>query len=242
MPAYQWILFDADNTLFDFDQAERSALVAAFPPFGYAYQEEFGQLYHRINAEIWIEFEQGRITATALRTERFQRLFEAASLPIDAVAFSAVYLVELGRSSQLIPGAESLVNALLRAGLRLALVTNGLKDVQRPRLASSPIAQCFEQVIISEEIGAQKPEAAFFEIAFERMGSPAKKSTLLVGDGLSADIQGGIAFGLDTCWYNPRRKPLDVRWLPTFQVNTLEEILPLVLNGPDNSVHPAGLG
>jgi len=229
MPAYQWILFDADNTLFDFDQAESSALAASFLRFRTGYQPEYGQLYHRVNAEIWAEFEQGRITSTALRVERFRRLFAAAGLSIDAAEFSAVYLVELARGSQLIPGAERLVTNLQRAGLRLALVTNGLSDVQRPRLASSPLAQCSEQVIISEEIGAQKPEAAFFEIAFQRMGSPMKENVLLVGDGIAADIKGGVNFGLDTCWYNPRAKPADVRYLPTFEVRSLEEILPIIL-------------
>jgi 2-haloacid dehalogenase len=229
MKSYSWVMFDADNTLFDFDLAEQQALVAAFERLAIPFKAEYGQLYHRINAEIWSEFEQGRISSADLRVERFARLFGAAGVQTDAQIFSRVYLVFLAQGAQLIAGAQEMVQTLLRGGLRLALATNGLSDVQRPRLAASPLAGCFEAVVVSEEVGSPKPEAGFFEAAFTMMGSPERTSVLLVGDSLSSDIQGGNAFGLDTCWYNPGGKKADPSRPARYIISTLEQIPPLVL-------------
>lgn len=227
MTVYRWVLFDADNTLFDFDQAEEAALRGTFLGLGIPFLEEYGSLYHQINAQIWKEFEGGQISAAALRVERFRRLFERAGTDTDPESFSRAFLPNLAGCSQLIPGAEEVVRALCDQ-VRLGLVTNGLKDVQRPRLEKSPIADCFEVVAISEEIGAAKPDRKFFEAAFAQMGGPAKNEVLLVGDGLSADILGGNGFGLATCWYNPRGLPPDPRIPARFEIRDLRQVLDLV--------------
>jgi 2-haloacid dehalogenase len=229
MPLYRWVMFDADNTLFDFNAAEDSALRATFDALGFPFEETYYDLYRAINAQVWLEYERKQITSSALRVARFERLFQAIQVQGDAQAFSKNYLVNLARGSQLMEGAEALIKTLHgHAGVMLALVTNGLKDVQRPRLASSPIADCFQAVVISEEIGKSKPDSGFFEIAFERMGRPSRKDVLLVGDSLSADIQGGIGFGVATCWYNPRRLPADPRCQPSYEVSHLHQVLALV--------------
>ena len=233
MNRYRWILFDADNTLFDYDRAEEQALGGTFEELGLPFQPEYAGLYRRFNAEVWAEFEQGRITSARLRVERFERMFRAAGIGADAKAFSQAYLPNLARGSQLIAGAEELVKAL-HGTYHLGVVTNGLTDVQRPRLQSSTIADCFEVVVISDEIGAQKPEPRFFEIAFERMGQPPRGEVLVVGDGLSSDIQGGNRFGLDTCWYNPGRKPPDPRYPARYEIHSLEELKRLLASSTGN--------
>ena len=228
MKSYSWVMFDADNTLFDFDEAEQQALAATFKRLELPFLPEYKALYHRINAEIWSEFEQGRISSAALRVERFVRLFRAIGSGVDADEFSRVYLVFLAQSAQLLPGAHEIITTLRDAGLRLALVTNGLRDVQRPRLEASALAGSFEAVIISEEVGVPKPEAGFFEAAFAQMGRPARSVVLLVGDSLSSDIRGGNLFGLDTCWYNPAGRPADPRCPATFTIARLEQLAEIV--------------
>ena len=89
----------------------------------------------------------------------------------------------------------------------MVLLTNGLKAVQRPRFARSALRECFHDVVISEEVGFAKPDPRIFDIAFERMGQPAKEEVLMVGDSLNADIRGGIGYGIDTCWFNPEGAP-----------------------------------
>jgi 2-haloacid dehalogenase len=108
------------------------------------------------------------------------------------------------------------------------VLTNGLADVQRPRIASSSLAGVVEHIVISEEVGAAKPDPAIFAVALARMGAPDPRDVLLIGDSLSSDIAGGVAAGLDTCWFNPRAMPRGNGPVPTYEIRRLEELLPLI--------------
>src|SRR5262245_38816153 len=156
---YSWLLFDADGTLFDYDQAEATALEQAFAEVGTTFEPAHLNVYREINTRVWSEFEAGRITAERLRLQRFELLFETLGRSLIPAEFSPVYLRHLARASQLIEGAREIVPALC-AKYRLALITNGLRDVQRPRLAGSAIRDCFKALIISEEIGAAKRDTS----------------------------------------------------------------------------------
>lgn len=224
-PRYPWLLFDADDTLFDYRRAETGALVAAFGDQGVACEDGWLPVYQRVNAAAWRMLEEGRVTSARLRVLRFEQLFEELSLGLDPAEFSAVYLRQLSQQSQLMGGALEVLQALRRHH-RFAIITNGLSDVQRPRLAASPIAPLIEHLLISEELGVAKPDPAFFDIALERLGGPSKADLLIVGDSLSSDIAGGVASGIDTCWYNPGGAPAG-RATPTYEIRTLAELLPI---------------
>ncbi len=215
MTRYPWLLFDADGTLFDYERAEAQALRATFEQLGHPYEGGHLALYRPINHQLWLELERGGVTPAVLQVRRFELLLEALGLRADAQEFSARYLRNLAGAWALMDGAEETVRALSRSH-HLVVVTNGLRDVQRPRLEASPIGRYFDDVIISEEVGAAKPSRAYFDAAFARMGRPEKAQVLLIGDSLSADIRGGIDYGLDTCWFNPQRLPppegLDIRY------------------------------
>ncbi len=200
---FEVILFDADGTLFDFERAEAHALRAAFADLGEPWSEELLPIYQRINKSLWRELEKGRITAGYLRTERFAQFCREAGVKADPLAFARSYLKRLGEGSFLIEGAEAVVRRL-SARHRLAIITNGLSEVQHARIARSPIADLFESIVVSEEVGVQKPEAGIFRIAFQLLGVSDRSRALMVGDSLSSDIQGGINFGIATCWLNRR--------------------------------------
>ncbi len=138
MPRYRWLLFDADNTLFDFDRAEAEALRQTFEQLGIGFGPDHLPAYRRVNREVWRALEQGEISAAELRTRRFELLFEALGIEADAAPFSAAYLPNLALQGHLMPDALAVVRAL-HASYRLAIITNGLADVQRPRLARSAI-------------------------------------------------------------------------------------------------------
>jgi 2-haloacid dehalogenase len=227
-PAYHWLLFDADGTLFDYDRAEAKALEGTFRDFHLPFGPEHSGAYQKINHQIWLDFENGQITAEALRVVRFERLFAALQITAPAEDFSNRYLHNLAMASDLVTGAESIVRAL-HERYRLALITNGLKDVQRPRLARSSIADCFEAVAISEEMGVAKPDPRYFDAVFASIGQPARENVLVIGDSLTSDIQGGIKYGLDTCWYNPSGKSANPQFTATYQIQKLEELAGLLL-------------
>lgn len=223
---YTWLLFDADDTLFDFPRAEANALQWTLESLGFAPRPAHFETYARCNQQTWKEFERGLITSQELRTKRFQLFFDEVQIHADPEAVSPLYLQNLALGTDLLPGAEEIIR-FLRPRFRLALVTNGLADVQRPRLERSALSGCFEHVFISEEVGAAKPSPEYFEFVFHAIGSPKKSEVLIIGDSLSSDMQGGINYGIDTCWYNPNGKSSD---LPiTYRIDHLAQLKSLLV-------------
>jgi 2-haloacid dehalogenase len=229
---YKWLLFDADGTLFDYDRAEATALKKTFEEVGPGFEPAYATAYRRINGEIWLEFERGRISQEKLRARRFELLFEAMGIECDAGAFSGRYLRNLAAASQLIEGAEEIVKKLHgKAGLMI--MTNGLKDVQRPRFARSIIGGYFDDVVISEEVGVAKPDRRIFDVAFQKMDHPRKEDVLIVGDSLTSDIKGGSDYGIDTCWFNPKQKPRSLDIEIRYEIDDLKDLWDVVQAGGD---------
>jgi 2-haloacid dehalogenase len=224
---YEIILFDADDTLFDYGMAEGHALVNAFAQFGLPTgAEDYAASYKEINHALWRDLEQGRITSAALRVERFNRLFAANGLDLNPVDFSAAYLRYLGEGTFLIQGATEICGEL--ADCRLAIITNGIKEVQTSRIQGSPLCDVFEQIIISEEAGCQKPETGIFDYAFAKLGITDKEKVLIVGDSLTSDIQGGLNYGIDTCWFNPLGKVNETGIQPKYEIRSLPELTGII--------------
>jgi 2-haloacid dehalogenase len=222
---YSWLLFDADDTLFDFPRAAANALKWTFEQSGLPFQREFPGLYSRFNQQVWEEFERGEITQQELRLKRFRLFFDETRLEADLQAVSPLYLKNLALGTDLLDGAEKVVRAL-KERCHLALVTNGLKDVQRPRLAGSALHDCFEKIFISEEMGAAKPSCEYFDTVFRDIGRPPKESTLIIGDSLTSDMQGGLDYGIHTCWYNPEGKTSEL--MLTYRISHLKELIALL--------------
>jgi 2-haloacid dehalogenase len=227
MPPYRWLLFDADNTLFDFDRAESEALRLTFGQHGIAFDDTALPRYHRINHEQWQLLEAGEITSSVLRTRRFELLFAELGVEADARSFGERYLPNLALQPHLTEQALEVVRSL-RDRYRLAIITNGLADVQRPRFDRSAIRDDFATIVISDEVGATKPDPAIFDVAFARMGHPGRAEVLLIGDSLTSDIAGGAGYGIDTAWYNPRGLPRPSEVGPTYELRRLSELLDLV--------------
>lgn len=224
---YEVILFDADDTLFDFNHSERNAFHHSFAEFGYTNAlVDFRADYKEVSKVLWNDLEQGRITLQELAVERFRRLFNKTSLDLDPENFSRVYLDFLGQESHLVEGALDLCNNLV--DYRLAIITNGFSAVQTARIENSPLCNAFEQIIMSEETGSQKPDKVIFDVAFSRLHMTDRSKVLIVGDSLTSDMQGGINYGIDTCWFNPHKKENHVGNKPTYEIQQLSELLKIV--------------
>ncbi len=223
---YAWLLFDADDTLFDFPRAEANALKWTLETSGIPFRAEYFPLYSRINQQVWKDFEKGQVKVAELRVQRFRQFLKEAHLTGDLQKISELFLSNLALGTDLIEHADEVIHTL-KAHYPLALVTNGLHDVQRPRLEASALKDCFEHVFISEEIGYAKPAREFFERVFVTLGFPAREDVLIIGDSLSSDMLGGINYGMDTCWFNPKKEATD---LPvTFQISDLDELQEILL-------------
>lgn len=224
---YQWLLFDADGTLFDYNQAESIALKLTFQFVNAPFEDQYLEVYRRINQQLWLALEQREITPALLSVRRFELLLEALQLTCSSIHMSAAYLEQLALRAELIDGAYEVLHTL-QATCRLAIVTNGFQAVQRSRLAHSAIGGYISELIISEEVGAAKPKPAFFDNVFARLGYPAKSDVLLIGDSLTADMQGGVDYGLDTCWYNPAGKPRPDDLPITYEIAHLRDLLEII--------------
>jgi YjjG family noncanonical pyrimidine nucleotidase len=222
-PLYRWLLFDADGTLFDYDRAERTAIEQTLGQIGVSFNPDFLATYRRINAALWQRVEKGELTPGVVKVRRFEQWLEAIHVAHSPDAFSASYLECLANCSELLDDAEAVLGSL-HPKYRIAILTNGLKVVQRGRLARSVIRHHVSDIIISEEVGAAKPAREFFDTAFARLGHPSKREVLMIGDGWASDIQGAVQYGIDACWYNPGRKPRPASCEITREIATLREL------------------
>jgi 2-haloacid dehalogenase len=220
---YRWLLFDADGTLFDYDRAERTALEQALTRIGVPFDPGCLATYRRINQALWLRVEQGDITPGVVKVLRFEQFLEALQAAHSPAALSASYLECLANCSELVVDAEATLR-VLHSKYQIAILTNGLKEVQRGRLARSVIRHHVSDLIISEEIGAAKPAREFFDKAFARLGHPSKREVLMIGDGWASDIQGALQYGIDACWYNPARQPRPAAGKITREIASLREL------------------
>lgn len=222
MVSYKYLLFDLDNTLFNFEKAEEKSLKLTFDEFQIPHTPGSIEAYFDENHKIWQEFEQGLITQDILKSERFKRFSERINVSFDSDRAGDYYLNELSLCTELIDGAEELIKSL-HGKYELILITNGLKVVQRPKIRRSPIGHFFSYVFISEEMGLAKPDPLFFDLVFSELNIENKREALIIGDSLSSDIAGGCNYGIDTCWFNPENKNSRADCKPTYEIHALSE-------------------
>jgi len=225
MKKYHGFVLDADNTLFDFHRAERSALFETLSVLpGFIYSEQAYAEYHRINEILWRAFENGEVDQENLKQMRFRRLLESLELAGDPRRLASDYLTRLSRKDFLLPHALEVLETLSRKA-SLLLLTNGLAEVQRGRIARAGVEIFFEAIIISEEVGLAKPDPRIFLLAVEKLRLPAYE-ILCVGDNPVSDIGGAQQAGLDTCLFmDPLRSFGSGDPEPDYMITDLRELI-----------------
>ena len=229
MAKYYCILFDADNTLLNFDAAENKALTETLVNYGIEPDAETVQTYRTINEELWRQLEKGQIRREKLFSERFSRFLKAIDAAGDGVEMNRFYLEQLSTHPVLMSPEVLDVLRELSEVATLAIVSNGAQMVQTRRLAESGVMNFMEDVFISEKMGCEKPNARIFDAALRALGVENREHVLVVGDSLTSDIQGGVNAGLDTCWFNPGHAENPGKVTPTYEIASLEELYPLVM-------------
>ena len=131
---YSHLLFDADDTLFDFPKASSRAFSIMCEAHGISNSPEIYQLYHEINLELWAAFDQGEVTKEFVTLERYVRFFKALDIDEDPAQCNRDYLAALGQVVYPLPHAEAVCRTLAERGHRLYIVTNAVASVQRSRL------------------------------------------------------------------------------------------------------------
>ena len=223
--SYIFLLFDLDHTLLDFDVAEDVALSHLLKEEGVKDIKAYKDYYVPMNKTLWKDLELKKITKQELVNTRFSRLFAHFGIEKDGAYLAERYQFFLSKQGQIFPGVEDLLKKLIHQGYELYAATNGITYIQTGRLEQSGISPFFKEIFISEQLHTQKPDAAFYEKIGDRIPNFDKHHALMIGDSLSADIQGGNNAGIDTVWYNPDHLENNTQAQPTYEVHSYEDLL-----------------
>lgn len=224
MNKYDWILFDADETLFHFDAF--AGLQRAFARFGVVFTKEDYEHYHQLNHSLWIEYQNGNINPQELQHRRLCRWAE--KLNVTSQHLNDVFHASMVEICQPLEGAISLLDAL-KPKAKLGIITNGFADMQQVRLEKTGLQNHFELLVISELVGYAKPHRGIFDHALEKMGTPERERVLMVGDNPEADILGGMNAGIHTCWLNVNKKSAPNGIKPHYEVSSLSQLEELLI-------------
>ena len=225
---YRYLLFDADDTLFNFHQASLEAFATMCRHNDIPNTPEVYQTYYDINHALWAAFDRGEVTKEYLTLERYVRFLAALGLERDAAKCNREYLEALGSSVFPFPHAEAVCRELHRRGHVLLIATNAVASVQRNRLRICSFGGLFAHAFISEEAGASKPDKAYYDYIFSTLSDLTAENCLVIGDSLTTDIRGANNAGLPCCWYNPKGNPHPTGFQIDYEITDLRQLLDIL--------------
>lgn len=223
----EYLFLDLDDTILDFHQAERIAVSKTFASLGLEPTPMVVDRYHVINQLHWQRLERGELTREQVVVQRFAALFAELGVHIDATMCMERYEALLAVGHYFLPGAEEALGKLSKTH-RLFLASNGTASVQASRIKSANLAPYFEQIFISQAIGANKPSLEYYERCFARIPDFDVSRAMMVGDSLTSDMQGGLNAGMVTCWINPQGHPRNSEIPVDYEIPSLAH-LPVLL-------------
>ncbi|MFU0921681.1 pyrimidine 5'-nucleotidase [Kluyvera sichuanensis] len=219
MKKWDWIFFDADETLFTFDSF--SGLQRMFLDYSVTFTAEDFQDYQAVNQPLWVDYQNGAITSLQLQHQRFTSWAER--LNVKPGDLNDAFMNAMAEICAPLPGAVSLLNAL-KGKVKMGIITNGFTSLQQIRLERTGLREHFDLLIISEEVGVAKPDRRIFDYALEQAGNPDRSRVLMVGDTAESDIRGGMNAEWATCWLNAHQRPLPEGITPDWTVTSLHEL------------------
>ena len=231
MKQYKAIFLDWDDTIGDWNGAEHKALRDIFSTYHldalYPSAEDYIAAYKPYNLELWGLYGAGKIAKDELHFVRFYRPIEALPLPKERVAELAhemgeAFLQLTNRYFSVLPGAAEVVRELAKR-YPLTIVSNGFSEVQYYKIAHSGLQDCFTHVLVSDEVGINKPQPGIFRLALEKNGVSPDEA-LMIGDSYSSDITGAQNAGIDQVWLHP--DPTDEK--ATYIISRLSDVLKIV--------------
>lgn len=223
---YKAILLDADDTIFDFQAGNHCAVEQLMDEIGYHSPNRFDE-YQAINHACWEALERGEMTQEELKIIRFERFLSKYHIDRDPAEIAARFVEILGRQHMLIPNAETAVRAISEK-LPVVILTNGITKIQKSRISLSPIRDLISGMVISQEVGFSKPRPEIFHHALNMLNI-APEEALVIGDSITSDIIGANNADIDSCWYNPKGKPLPDGVHAEYIVSDIRDIVEVAL-------------
>ncbi|MBQ9752715.1 MAG: YjjG family noncanonical pyrimidine nucleotidase [Paludibacteraceae bacterium] len=241
MKQYKAVFIDWDDTIGDFVGAAKRALQEMYDKYKlsdyFASHEEFVSLYKPHNIELWDKYGKDLVTKAFLRVDRFlypllhgtkvaSQIQSYTALSALAEQMSEDFLHLTTKYFSLLPGAEELVRYLAKK-YPLTVVTNGFIEVQYEKFDKSGLRNCFSHIVLSEEVGCQKPNPRIYEEAL-RMNGVSAEEAVMIGDSWNSDIQGAINAGIDQIWVRKSQDSLPEGQSATYLVQSLSEVMEIL--------------
>lgn len=225
---YKYLLFDADNTLLDFNVSEKCSLKKTLESLGFDFNDDIYNSYHEINDALWKRLERGEIERSLVKTERFRLLFEKYGYSFNDFEYLAnLFMNNIATFGIPMKGAIETLEAL-KDRYKIYIVTNGTEFVQLSRLSISGIDEYLDGLYMSQTIGYEKPRVEFFDYVISDIGDDDLTKYLVIGDSLTSDIKGAKNKGIDSCYVNYNNTQYR-EYGPKYVVNSIEEILCLLI-------------
>ena len=223
------ILWDVDGTLLDFIAAEKAAIKTLFGEFNLGQcSDEMIKRYSEINKTYWQRLERGEITKQEVLVVRFKEFFKSEGIDISVVEeFNSLYQLRLGDTIVYHDDSLEIIKSL-QGRVRQYVVSNGTVEAQSKKLRLSGLGELVDGIFLSEHIGVEKPNIAFFDKVLEEIKPADRSSILIVGDSLTSDIQGGNNAGIVTCWYNPLGDKAPDKYRIDYEISDLHQIYEII--------------
>ncbi len=198
------VFIDIDNTLLDFDKCAELSIKKAFENFSLSYNSGVVDTFHQINEGLWKEIEKGTLSRAELFDVRWNKILARLGIDFDGHVLEKSFFSYLTRAAVPVDGAREVVEYL--SGKYIVCVTsNAGHNQQITRLESAGMLKYIKYVFVSENIGFAKPDKCFFDACFAELDGVAPEETIIIGDSMTADVEGGKKYGLKTCWYNHKK-------------------------------------
>ena len=225
---YRILLFDADNTLLDFDANEKESFYCMMRDVGEVCTEEIYRYYHELNSDWWRKIERKEASLEYWLGNRFTVFMRHYGKEVDGQLWEKIFRGYLNHGTQQIPYAHEVLRRL-QAEYDLYVITNGVEETQLYRMRESGLAMYFRDIFISKRIGDSKPSKRFFEYVKNHIPDFEVERTLVIGDSLTSDIKGGYDAGIDTCWFSRdlEAKPEGIQ--PTYIIHALPELFDVLV-------------
>ena len=228
---YTDLFIDFDDTLYDTRGNSSLALRELFDHFrleqNFPSFDTFSQSFWSTNEALWMQYSHGEIDRDTLIVERFRLpLAEGDNCDTSTnycLKMSDTFLELCSTKPGVVDGAHELLDHLRTRGYRLHICSNGFAEVQHRKIEAAGMRHHFDTVVLSDEAGANKPSAQFFDFAFAQTKAD-RAHTLMIGDNFSTDIVGAMNVGLDTAFFNRHPETFTAPTAPTREVHRLDEL------------------
>jgi putative hydrolase of the HAD superfamily len=228
---YKHLFFDLDHTIWDFDKNAEETLHELYHTYqlrdlGLHSPDHFIEVYTKNNHQLWADYHVGKITKQKLRETRFSKTFLDLGLSPELIPerFEDDYVTICPSKTNLFPKAHETLY-YLKERYSLHLISNGFKESTEQKVNNNGLNIYFENVVISEVVGFNKPDKAIFNHALTLANAGIAES-IMIGDSIEADIRGAHDYGMKAIYFNPERKekPEDVQQ----EINCLSELMILL--------------